>query len=184
MKKIFLLLTVLLLAVSAVTAQESDKKAQREARKEAQKKADALLAEEAFQAVENRSFALEIDKVTFRNGKSAFVIPRRNFIVLDHDNAIVQLSSDAGFYSPNGIGGITVEGIPTNITLTTDKKGNHNLSMSVQGIGISAQVSINVPKDGSRGIATVVPNYNPYRIILKGTIYPLHKANLFKGKTL
>lgn len=185
MKKVCLVLMVMLLATSTVSAQESDKRAQREARKEAQKKVDDAIAEKALKAINERRFVLEIDKVSFRNGMNAFTSPRMNFIMLDGDKATVQLSSSSYPYlGPNGIGGITVEGRPTNYMVTTDKKGNVSISMSVQGIAISAQVSINVPKNSNRGIAIVVPNFNPYRITLKGLILPLDESDTFKGRVL
>lgn len=185
MKKVCLVLMVTLLAISAVSAQESDSRSKREARREAQKQVDEALAEKAWEAVNERRFVLEIDKVSFRNGTNAFTSSRMNFIILDGDKATVQLSSSSYPYlGPNGIGGITVEGRPTNYMVSTDKRGNMNISMSVQGIAISAQVSINVPKNSNRGIATVVPNFNPYRITLKGLVVPLDQSDTFKGRVL
>lgn len=185
MKKICLVLAAAMLSGMVVSAQENEGRSKKEIRKEAQEMTQAALAEEVVNAINDRRFVLEIDKVTFRKGKSAFTTPRTNFILLNGDNAIVQLSSTAGIYNtPNGIGGITVEGRPTNVNITTDKKGNLNLSMSVQGTAISAQVSMNVPKNGNRGIATIVPNFNRARITLKGLIYPLEKSTIFKGTSL
>lgn len=184
MKKICLVIAAVMLSVMVVSAQENESRSKKEIRKEAQAMEQSISAQEALEAIQERRFVLEIDKVTFRNGKSAFTSPRINFIILDGDNAIVQLSSTAAIYrAPNGISGITVEGTPTNVSITTDKRGNLNLSMSVQGTAISAQVNINMPKGSNRGIATVVPNFNPYRITLKGLIYPLEKSEVFKGTT-
>lgn len=188
MKKAILVLTVVLLSVLAVTAQESnksDKRAKKEARKEAQKKMDAKLAEEAWQAVNDRRFVLVVDKVSFSNGATFLTNPRLNFIIINGDEATVQLGSiNYQLLGPNGLGGITVEGRPTNMTATMDKRGNLYLSMSIQGIAISAQVSINIPKNSNRGIATVAPNFNQYRFTMKGLIYPLNKPDIFEGKAL
>lgn len=188
MKKAFGVLLVLLLFVSVVVAQESDKsdkRAKREARKEAQKREDALLAEEVLQAIDDKQFVLVADKVSFSNGATFLTNPRLNFIILNGDKATVQLGS-TGFQrmGPNGLGGITVEGRPTNMSTTTDKRGNLYLSMSVQGIAISAQVTITVPKNSNRGIAIVAPNFNSYRITMKGLIYPLNKQDIFEGRAL
>lgn len=180
---------MLLLSVSVVFSQEIDKKANRvalrEARREAENNIQSDLFKEIVKSLNERSFVVEVNKISFKNGVARLVNATTNFIALDGNSAIVQLSSNRNYiFGPNGIGGITVEGSPSNLKIVTDKKGNVTLSMSVQGIAISAQVTIVVPKNSNRAIATVMPNFYSQRIILNGTICPLDKSTVFKGRVI
>ena len=165
MKTVWLLCLAWLLGGSVVTAAVNpdvpqDKKTEKQLKKEqkAQKKAaeeaeQRLLFEAAKLAIEKQDFVLEADRVEFKDGKST-----------------VQLSFNGPAAGPNGLGGITVEGTATNIKTSTDKKGNINFSMTVQGIGISASVTIRLTKDTNQCSATVLPNFNSNRVSFTGNL--------------
>mgnify|MGYP001157665413 CR=1 FL=1 len=114
--------------------------------------------ETAKKAIFDKDFVLEADRVEFKRGNFKYVTPSTNFVSLIDGKATVQLSFDGAFSGPNGIGGITVEGTPSNVEVETDKKGNVNFKMMVQGIGISASITIRMIEGSSKCTATVSPN--------------------------
>lgn len=183
MKKTCLVLVAMLLSVVVVSAQERDSLSKKEMRKEARKMEQVVLAQEALNAITARRFVVEADRLSF-NGSAVSVNERTNFISLDGDQAIVQLSPRRPIMGPNGIGGITVDGTASNVKIKTDEKGTTNISMSVQGAAISAQVSISVPKNGNRAVASIISNFHGFRITLKGVVSPFDQSTVFKGNPL
>ncbi len=164
-------------------AKEARQKA-KEAEKAAEEAEEKAMWEEAKAALEAHDFVLEAERVEFKRGTFAYVTPSMNFVSLIDNEATVQLSFNGPFAGPNGVGGITVEGTPSNIKIKTDKKGNINFSMMVQGIGISAQVSIRMPAGSARCTATVIPNFHSARVTFTGTLYLSDNSSVFKGRAL
>lgn len=191
MKK-FITLTMLffLCASTAMYAQQSssetrraERKAQRDAEKAREKQEEERAYAAAVQAIKNKEFVLEADRVTFKRGRSAYVTSNTNFILLNGDRASVQIAFNGAFAGPNGIGGVTVDGNVGEVKTTIDKKGNVNCNFSVSGVGISAQVSIRLSHGGSNATATVSPNFHSNRLTLDGKIIPLSESNIFKGRS-
>ena len=83
----------------------------------------------------------------------------------------------------SGIGGITVDGTVSDMTMNTDKRGNVNCSYSIQGIGISAQVFISLTNGGNNAQVQVNPNFNSNTMTLSGNLLPLDQSDVFKGRT-
>lgn len=146
MKKIIVLLMLVFIGASTtIYAQESksesrraERKAQRDAEKAREKIEEERAYTDAVQAIKERKFVLEADRVTFKRGRSAFVTSNTNFILLNGDRASVQIAFNGAFAGPNGIGGVTVDGTVGEVKTTTDKKGNVTCNFSVTGVGISA----------------------------------------------
>ena len=115
-----------------------------------------------------------------KRGETVFVTPNTNFISLNDDKAVVQVAPRPSG-GPNGVGGITLEGTASYITIRTDKRGNHYFRMSVFGSSIQATVDISLPKDGYRASVTITPNLNSNKITLYGEIVPLEFSRVFKG---
>ena len=191
MKRIILMLG-LILALGATGAmaqtantQEAVTKEQRrmlkQERKAAQAKMDSMLAAEARQAVADTSFALEADQVAFKDGSIAYVNSKTNFVSVNHDNAVVQVAFNVPFPTPNGIGGVTLLGKVQNMRVTTDKKGSVNIRMNVVGIGISAQVFINMYAGTNRASVDIIPNFNSRRLTLRGILMPSKKSSVYQG---
>ena len=55
-------------------------------------------------------------------------------------------------------------------------------SFSVQGIGISAQVFINMSSGNNNASVSISPNFNNNNLTLNGNIVPLDQSNIFKGR--
>ena len=102
---------------------------------------------------------------------------------MQNDKAVVQIAPFNAGGGPNGVGGITVEGLASNIQIKTDKRGTSYFSMSVMGKGISATVSITLPKGTDQASVTVNPNFHSNRITLNGTLMPAEKSRVFQGIT-
>ena len=127
---------------------------------------------------------LEADQLVFKRGMSVFVSTTTNFISVQNDKAVVQIAPFNAGGGPNGVGGITVEGVASNIQIKTDKRGTSYFSMSVMGKGISATVSITLPKGTDQASVTVNPNFHSNRITLNGTLMPAEKIPRIPGNHL
>ena len=82
MKKIFsgIMLVMLLFVAGGVQAQETGRGLTREEKKAMQARLDSLLFEEAKQAMDDRQFTLEADRVVFKYGQTAYVNSNTNFV--------------------------------------------------------------------------------------------------------
>ena len=191
MKKIIALMMLVFIGAStAMYAQESksenrraERKAQRDAEKAREKREEARAYADAVQAINNRKFVLEADRITFKRGRSAFVTSNTNFVLLNGEKASVQVAFNGPYAGPNGICGITVDGRVGEVKTATDKKGNVTCSFNVMGVGISAQVSIRLTHDTNNASVTINPNFNSNRLSLDGKVIPLSESSVYKGRS-
>ena len=162
---------------------KADAKALKKIQKELEAKQDSIAYVNAVKALDSLEFVLEADKLVFKYGDMAFVQSNTNFIALSDDNAVVQVAPyNAG--GPNGVGGITLEGRASNITMRTDKKGTITYSMNVQGAAISAVVTITLPKGTNWATAVIEPTFSSNRITLSGKIVPRKSSRVFMGTSI
>ncbi len=145
---------------------------------------DSLAAVQASAAFRNQDFVLEAGSVQFKNGTSVFVNSNTNFISVKGNRAVVQISPNYSAGGPNGLGGVTVDGMISGQSVRTDRNGNTTLTMSVMGLGINAQVEIYMNKGSNEATATVYPNFNSNTVWLKGRIVPYEQSKTFEGSTL
>lgn len=135
MKRVLLLLAVLLFSAGTMMAQQDKaaekaaKKAEKEAKKAAEAAEQMALFEQGVQALKEKDFVLEAERVEFKRGQFVYVTPSTNFVSMKGDRATIQLAFNGPVSGPNGIGGITVDGSASNIEMKTDKKGNVTFSM-------------------------------------------------------
>ena len=162
MKKVILTLTVIVAGLS-VTAldinaqsqsrpsklqQDKEKwhqemeefKARSAERREINELTDSIAGVQAAAAVQNRDFVLEANQVTFKSGNTVYVNSTTNFISVKGDRAVVQVSPSNFSAGPNGVGGVTVDGMISGMQKMVDKKGRTTISFNVTGIGINAQI--------------------------------------------
>ncbi len=145
---------------------------------------DSIAAVQARAALKNQDFVLEAESVQFRNGTTVFVNTSTNFISIKGSRAVVQISPSNFAAGPNGVGGVTVDGIISGQEVRTDKKGRITYSMNVTGIGINAQVEIYMTPGSSRATATVYPNFNSNTVWLQGKIVPYESSRVIEGSSL
>lgn len=190
MKKVSVLLLLAILLFSAGcsttmdTTQNAARKAEKEARKAAEDAQNMALFEQAVQALKNKDFVLEADRVEFKRGRFVYVTPSTNFVSMEADRATIQLAFNGAYSGPNGIGGITVDGNASNVEMKTDKKGNVTFSMMVQGVAVSASVTFRMVKGTNKCTATVSPNFSSNRVSFTGYLYPSDQSNIFKGRSI
>lgn len=151
------------------------------AAKEAEQK---MLFDMAVQALNDREFVLEADRITFKYGRQAYVSPNTNFISMSGDEATIQLAFNSPYAGPNGIGGITVDGSVSNVKMKTDKKGNVSYSMNVMGAGVSATVTFDLIAGTNQCSARITPNFNSSVITFTGYVYNKEQSNVYKGRSL
>ena len=146
--------------------------------------ADSLAYVQAAAAVRNQDFVLEADNVSFKNGMTTFVNSNTNFISVKGDRAVVQISPSNFASGPNGLGGVTVDGMITDRQVVTDKHGRITYNMNVMGLGINAQVQIYLTPGSSNASATIYPNFNSNTVWLEGTVVPYENSDVIEGSSL
>lgn len=185
MKKIMVFMALALFAMAGhAQTQVDEREMTKQERKAFQVAIDSVLYEEAVQAVQDKKFTLEADKVIFKYGEMAYVNSNTNFVSVNGDKAVVQVAFNIPVSGPNGLGGVTVDGNVTKYQIQTDKKGVTRISMDVMGIGISAQVFITMPRGTNSATLEISPNFNSNRLTLSGFIVPIKKSSVFKGRSL
>ena len=145
---------------------------------------DSIASVQARAALRNQDFVLEADNVSFKNGMTRFVNSSTNFISVKGNRAVVQISPSDFAAGPNGVGGVTVDGMISGQEVRVDSKGRVTFSMNVMGIGINAQVEIYMFPGSNRATATVYPNFNSNTVWLDGQIVPYENSNVIEGSSL
>ena len=184
--KIFLAFTTafgLMFTLNSCATLTPEQKAERAAQKELEARQKAAEHARVLEAFKNLNFVLEANRLTFRRGETANVSSAINFISVVNGKATVQLGSSRGM-GLNGVGGITVEGDPSDVKFKTDKHGIVEMFMRVNGTGISAEVTISLYGDSNQASATIYPNLNSNKITLNGFMRPAKDSNTYKGTTL
>lgn len=145
---------------------------------------DSVVFMQAINAVRSGSWALEASNVTFDNGVTRFVTESTNFVSVNNGEGMVQTAfNNSNINSPNGLGGITLEGRVSGEEITTDKEGNIYLNYSIQGADISATVSVVITAYTNQATATVNPNFSSRQMTLSGYIYPYDNAGIIEGSS-
>ena len=191
---IFIMLALLAVQVSLFAQDKKMTRKEKEAawraerlRKRAQEERqiirdDSIQFVQAINAIRNGSWALEASNVTFNNGVTRFVTASTNFVSVDDGQAVVQTAfNNSNINSPNGLGGITLEGRVIGEELKMDKEGNVYYNYSIQGADISATVNVVVAANSNQATATVNPNFNSNQMTLSGYIYPYDTAGVIEG---
>lgn len=159
-------------------------RARTEKRRALEELTDSIAGVQAAAAVHNQDFVLEADQVTFNNGATVFVNSNTTFISMKGDKAVVQISPSNFASGPNGVGGVTVNGMVSGLERRVDKKGNVTLSFNVMGIGINAQIEVYMTPGTNRASATIYPNFNSNTVWLQGNIVPYENSDVFEGSSL
>lgn len=143
---------------------------------------DSIEYLQAVQSLRNGSWALEASTVTFDNGVTRYVTPSTNYVSANNGTAVIQTAFDnSNIYSPNGLGGITLEGNITGEELKVDNEGNLYYSYNIQGAQVSATVNIVVTANSNEATARVDPNFSFRDMTLSGNIYPYRNAGIIEG---
>lgn len=143
---------------------------------------DSVQYIQAINAIKAGSWALEASNVTFNNGVTRFVTESTNFVSVNDGQAVVQTAfNNSNINSPNGLGGITLEGRILGEELKMDKEGNVYYNYSIQGAEISATVNVVITSHTNQATATVNPNFSSRQMTMSGYIYPYESAGVIEG---
>ena len=145
---------------------------------------DTLSWLQAQSALKDSSFVVEADAVTFKYGTRVQVNSTTNFVSLDGDRAVIQVSPSYAYSGLNGVGGITVEGVASNVKITYDKKGRMHFKMDVIGRGVNATVSISAYPGSNRVTVDISPTFNSNDIRLEGYLLPYEHSRVFEGMSI
>jgi hypothetical protein len=146
--------------------------------------ADSLAGIQAVAAVRNQDFVLEAQTVQFRNGASIFVDSSTNFISVKGNRAVVQISPSNFSAGPNGVGGVTVDGMISSQEYKTGKHGYATYSFNVMGVGINAQIEIYLTPGTNQASATIYPNFNSNTVWVQGNVVPYENSTVIEGSSL
>jgi hypothetical protein len=145
---------------------------------------DSLAGVQAVAAVKNQDFVFEAQTVSFKNGASVFVNSNTNFISVKGNRAVVQISPSDFASGPNGVGGVTVDGIISGQEYKVGKRGDATYSFNVMGVGINAQVEIYLTPGTNQASATIYPNFNSNTVWLQSNVLPYNSSNVIEGMSL
>ena len=192
MKKVLILASAAWLLLSATTFAQTSRsereqrwRAEREQRR-AQAKAlelqqDSTAFVQALKALKADSWVLEANNVNFSNGITRFVSPSTNYISFDDGEGTIQTAFSNFTYSPNGLGGVTVQGNISGQRMSTDRDGNVYYSFNIQGSTISAIVSLTLTAGTNQASATITPNFAGNTMTFDGYLVPYDQSSIFQG---
>lgn len=178
---ITLLAVLLCCAGYAREQQTTEKKLTRKEKKALREAEEQALFEQSLQAICDSAFVLEADYAIINNRANIQVTSHTNFVMVDKDQASVQIAFNIPSAGLNGLGGITVEGSVSGYKIKTDKKGSVTLTMNVMGRGIHASVLIMMYHGSNNATVEVAPNFSSHRLRLSGTLIPFEQSKVFKG---
>ena len=131
--------------------------------------------------LENSSFVLESDYLQNRYGYRIPVNSTLNFVMVNADEAVIQIGSNNGL-GYNGVGGVTAKGRITKWELNeNEKKKSFDLSMHVMtSIGMyEVNMSIGL------GMATArLSGLAPGNLTFSGEIVALNESIVYEGSSL
>jgi len=182
MKKIITILLVLAFGLS-LTAQE-EQKSKKEIR--AERKQQELLQRDALRTIQdgwakNKTFVLEATQVFGKKGQMFQLTPSTNFVYVNGDQAILQLSFN-GLSGWNGVGGITIKGKITKYKCDSENKNKPiYIQMSIQGSEGFQDVTLWISNSGS-GEAQIT-DIKGNRIRFTGDVVSLEESKVFIGNS-
>ncbi len=167
-----------------VRVQELTKKQIRQVKKDLRKKAreaaDQKAFESAIEALRDRNWVLMANTLYGPRGAAIPVSDNTNFIQFKGNTVYVQLAFN-GIAGPNGLGGITVQGTPSQITSNTDKHGNITYAFYVNGTALTAQIVLNISAGSNYANATVYPMMNSNNLTFTGILVPTSESGIFRS---
>ncbi len=197
MKKLyylFIALAAITLSFNQSTAQSMEqdqfssvkeaRKAAREAHRRAIAAENQMIFNQSVQALKEGYFVIEIDQIVFPRGMTKFVSSLTNFVSMNDGKAVIQIATSNFYPGQNGLGGITVTGNASNITMSTDKHGIVYYNFIDQGIAVSATVNIQLLGNGNRATVTIYPNFSNNNLTLTGKIVPYDQSTVFQGQSI
>ena len=195
MKRFVLLSTLFCFLFSSVVSAQSTRKereeAWRKARTERREKEkalesiqDSIAYSQALEALKQGSWVLEANDIMFRSGIVRYVSSSTNYVSVNDGNGVVQTAFTNLIYSPNGLGGVTVQGSVSGVSMNMDKDGNVYYNCSILGAGISATLNLTLTGGTNQASIYVSPNFNGNTLTMNGNLVPYDSSSVFQGTPL
>ena len=145
---------------------------------------DSIAFVQAVEALRSGSWALEASNITLSNGVMRFVTESTNFVSVNNGIGVIQTAFDnVNVSSPNGMGGITLQGTVSGERMSQDSDGNIYYSYTLQGSNVSSIVYVTLAANSNHASARINPNFSGNYIIMNGFIYSYDNAGVFQGTT-
>ena len=144
---------------------------------------DSVAFASALAALKEGSWVLEANNLNFANGVMRFVSSSTNYISCNEGEGTIQTAYANFTYSPNGLGGVTVQGVISGVQMSADKDGNVYYNFSIQGSAVSATVSLTLTAGTNQASATVNPNFAGQSLTFDGYLVPYDRSTVFQGMT-
>jgi hypothetical protein len=157
------------------------KKEMAQAKKLARDSVRMAAFEKAKTALTDKDWILEATQVYSKWGRVFQVNDNTNFIMLEKDKAYLQLAFNGFSSGPNGIGGITLKGYPTKISIKADKQGNITYTMNVFGNGLNADITIWLGYGDDHAEAMVNATFSSGQLSFSGRLVPLSDSNYYRS---
>ncbi|NPA37050.1 MAG: DUF4251 domain-containing protein [Chlorobi bacterium] len=186
MKRTILFMMLLTLVFSVQSFGQEQKLTRKERRaleKQRQAEMDSILAIQVKQAINEKKWVLEADRLSNKMGQTINVNSNLNFVAIEGDEAYVQLGRDSGL-GPNGVGGVTVRANVTKYEVNpNEKKGTYYIHVFLTSALGSFDIRIDTNNTGQMASATVQGN-SSRRVTYSGRLVPLSQSTVYKGTPL
>ena len=194
MKKIIYLTIFACWTLSAATSAQScrterekawrtERLRQRAAERVIEQRQDSVAYASALKALKSGNWVLEADNLNFANGVMRFVSSSTNYISCNAGEGVIQTAYSNFTYSPNGLGGVTVQGDVSGVQMSVVAVGNVYCNFSIQGSTVSATVSLTLTAGTNQASATVNPNFSGQSLTFDGYLVPYERSTVFQGMT-
>lgn len=162
-------------------ASKQDRKISKQEQKEiAQQQANQQF-EVARQALKDSMFVVEVDRIIGQLGRTVYVTPNENFVLMNKDYASVQLAVLSAFAGLNGVGGVTLAGQVSDVQERIDKHGNVTCQFRVQGNSISSTVIVTLYHGDNQVSVVMNSTFSNDRITFYGRLVPAEASKVFKA---
>ena len=155
---------------------------QKAAKKAEEARTDSISFANAARAIASGDFVLEGSYLAGRTGQRIYVNSSTNFISVSGGQAVLQVSPANGG-GPNGVGGISLTGQVSDVTIKNLNNGGLQYQANVNGTALSAQIILTLTPSSDHASATVTPNFNSMSVTLEGKVVPTEASNIFLGRT-
>lgn len=137
----------------------------------------------ALDLLSSRQYMVTADRLTFPGSKMLHVFPSTNFLLVQGDSAIYQIAPGMGG-GPNGVGGITVKGIISNYRSKVTDKGEAIIAFGLMGSGVSVDVNVNLPKQGTEATVRAQASLAKYNSTIYGNVEPANTRDISIGLSI
>lgn len=195
MKKVLSLVALLMFCFTVTThaqiskedraARREELKKERAERKALEAQQDSVAYYKAIEALKTGSFVLEADFVGFPSGLTRYVSSSTNYVQVEDGQGVLQTAFSNFTYrpGPNGLGGVTVQGSIGYPKLTEDNDGNVYYNFNIQGIAVSATITITLTGGTNQATAAISPNFNNNNMTMTGRLVPYSESFVIQGTT-